>query len=217
MYESLGKTEDFKICKHKNAFYYRDEYNEKEKRKYDKVFCPDCNSFWDERCLKNRHKYPLGVLKSQINSDVHFLNGCIWSLINKGYFDGFCLLTSESLTNKPITKKTSFMKKIDLLFPKIKKEILENTLKFGNRCIPLGHFFTLNKKKVFIYSFPTLNSSLEEDLKIIEKSCKELLYYTNKLNLQKVLIPKINSKYNWPAIKEILIDELDHRFYVISE
>lgn len=59
-------TKEFKHCKHNRAFYYNQKHDY-EMRVWDMIYCPDCKSLWEERCIEsNMHRYPKGNLMKAI-------------------------------------------------------------------------------------------------------------------------------------------------------
>ena len=44
-------------CKHKNAYVYEQTYDVYEGRRYDECYCPDCQTYFDNRVFQGKHNY----------------------------------------------------------------------------------------------------------------------------------------------------------------
>lgn len=71
-----------------------------------------------------------------------------------------------------------------------------------------------------ILSFPTKNHWKDiSDIKIIEKSCKELLEFSNTNNWNRIVVPRpgcLNGQLEWNNVKVILNSYFDDRFIVYN-
>jgi len=97
-------------------------------------------------------------------------------------------------------------------FPKLPKELGFKITKFGN---DVFYFKDYN-----LFSFPVKHNWFEKaDLKLIEKSCIQLLGLVNDYKFTNIFLPKVgcgNGKLLWKDVKPILEFILDDRFYIID-
>jgi len=72
-----------------------------------------------------------------------------------------------------------------------------------------------------IYSFPVKHKWFyKADLKLIKRSCKELVKLVDRDEYKKVVLPRVgcgNGKLEWIDVKPILKKYFDDRFYVIRK
>jgi len=105
---------------------------------------------------------------------------------------------------------------------------LEAKLKFSNFPIDLGyrikkygnniHCFSTNFGT--IVTFPTKHNYWEQaDIKLIERSCQQLVKATNQNNWQKIILPQPGcgaGGLKWEEVKPILEKYFDDRFEVVT-
>jgi len=81
-----------------------------------------------------------------------------------------------------------------------------------------NHVYNVKKN---IYSFPTKHKWFyKSDLKLIKRSCKELVKLVDRDGYKKVILPRVgcgNGKLNWKDVKLILKKYFDDRFYIIRK
>ncbi len=98
-------------------------------------------------------------------------------------------------------------------FPKLSKELGFQITKYGNNVF----YF----KDYDLFSFPVKHNWWEKaDLKLIEKSCIELVNFCNNSKIDKCFLPKVgcgNGQLNWKDVKPVLEFILDDRFFIIDK
>lgn len=135
--------------------------------------------------------------------------GNIWSVPA----DAICVTTNGVvMNNEKLVMGGGIAKEAKDKFPGIDYLLGKYINEWENRCFYL--------KKFKIISFPTKHHYKDPScLKLIEKSCKELIEICDKFNLQEVSLPRPGcglGGLKWEQVKPILEKYLDDRFTVFS-
>lgn len=100
-----------------------------------------------------------------------------------------------------------------------KERFPELTAKLGALILSAGnHVFHLGGG---LFSFPVENSPFEvPDLRLIERSCRELVELANQQGWSKVVLPRPGcggGGLDWRQVRPLLERHLDQRFYIITQ
>lgn len=142
------------------------------------------------------------------------IKGNMFNILNN--FDVACITTNGMVKkNGCAVMGAGVAKQINQIFPGTDK-ILGNAInKKGNVVL-----FILKLGSCKIMSFPVKHNWWEEaDLKLIEKSAKELIDYVDRKGFESILVPRPgcgNGKLYWKDVKKVLDSIFDDRFYIIN-
>ena len=104
-------------------------------------------------------------------------------------------------------------------FPGIDVYLGEQLFTFGNHVISIGYAEELNTN-FDLYSFPVKHHwKKPADLKLIIRSCNELMGIIEYKGYSKVLLPRPgcgNGRLNWEYVKRNIESRLDNRVVIVS-
>lgn len=146
--------------------------------------------------------------------------GNAWDLIKTDY-DVLCLTTNGTIkANGECVMGRGIAFEAKQRFPLIPKIVGDVLKKHGNVINMIGNI-KLGKsgKSVYIYTFPVKHNWWETaDIKLIERSARQLVETANKNDWKKVLLPRPgcgNGHLNWTEVKQMLEPLLDDRFHIV--
>lgn len=102
-------------------------------------------------------------------------------------------------------------------YPDCPKELGYFIGKYGHR---VGGFYYSIKDLVLLISFPTKDHWKDcSDIRLIEKSAKELMALVQEKGYEKVVLPRpgcANGGLNWEDVKKVIEPILDDRIVIVS-
>ena len=144
------------------------------------------------------------------------IKGDVWELM-KGEFQVVCITTNGFVkSNGECVMGAGIAKTCRDTFDGIAKKLGAYIKKYGNRVFVLHKY-----EDGVILTFPVKHNWWEDaDIKLIKKSCKELIELLDKNpHITKVLLPRPgcgNGKLNWADVKPVIEEILDDRVYVAT-
>ena len=99
-------------------------------------------------------------------------------------------------------------------YPSLPRALAKKLRSVGN------HVYHMPQSDIHIITFPTKHDWRDDsDIKLIERSCEELVVLTHCLGWKKVILPRpgcANGKLNWSDVKLVLEKHFDNRFCIVT-
>lgn len=151
--------------------------------------------------------------------------GDIFEIARKDNYDALCVTTNGIVkANGEAVMGAGIAKDAKLTYKGIDKRLGDKLKLYGNQVYQLGkdkYEDMFVSYDIAIISFPTKHDYRDKsDIKLIEKSAKELVALVDRKNYKKILVPQpgvLNGKLQWEDVKKVIEPIFDERFTIIKK